>query len=49
MKLASFFSGIGGIELHLENTSKFNTVCVNEFDKNTQLTYSENFDSEQKG
>lgn len=43
--LASFFAGVGGIELGFEKTGKFNTVYANEFDKNAQITYSENFEN----
>lgn len=41
--LASFFAGVGGIELGFEETGEFSTVYANEFDKNAQITYSENF------
>lgn len=42
--LASFFAGVGGIELGFENTGEFSTVYANEIDKNAQITYLENFD-----
>lgn len=42
--LASFFAGVGGIELGFEKTGEFSTVYANEFDKNAQITYSENFE-----
>ena len=42
--LASFFAGVGGIELGFEKTGEFSTVYANEFDKNAQTTYSENFE-----
>lgn len=41
--LASFFAGVGGIELGFEKTGEFSTVYANEFDKNAQITYAENF------
>ena len=41
--LASFFAGVGGIELGFEETGEFSTVYANEFDKNARITYSENF------
>ncbi|MGZ9789697.1 DNA (cytosine-5-)-methyltransferase [Staphylococcus hominis] len=43
--LAAFFSGVGGIELGFEQTNKFKVHYANEFDKNAQLTYKENYDS----
>src|SRR5699024_7831856 len=42
--LASFFAGVGGIELGFEKTGEFSTVYANEFDKNAQVTYSVNFE-----
>lgn len=41
--LASFFAGVGGIELGFEKTGEFSTVYANEFDKNAHITYSTNF------
>ncbi|ASQ49644.1 DNA cytosine methyltransferase [Staphylococcus pseudintermedius] len=41
--LTSFFSGVGGIELGFEQTQKFKTIYSNEFDKNAQITFLENF------
>ena len=38
------FSGVGGIELDLRKTNKFIVNYANEFDKNAQLTYKENFE-----
>lgn len=41
--VASFFGGVGGIDLGFENTNKFSSLYINEFDKNAQITISENF------
>lgn len=41
--LASFFAGVGGIELGFEKTGEFSTVYANEFDKNAGITYKTNF------
>lgn len=41
--LASFFGGVGGIDLGFEQTKKFSTVYINEFDKNAQETIAINF------
>lgn len=41
--IASFFAGVGGIELGFEKTGEFSTVYANEFDKNAQITYSVNY------
>lgn len=41
--VASFFAGVGGIDLGLEQTGKFKTVYANEFDKFPATTFSENF------
>lgn len=41
--LASFFGGVGGIDLGFEQTKKFSSVFINEFDKNAQETISLNF------
>ena len=40
--IASFFGGVGGIDLGFEQTKKFSTVYINEFDKNAQETISIN-------
>lgn len=42
-KIASLFSGVGGIDLGFEMTGKFKTIWANEFDENARLTYVENF------
>ena len=42
-EVASFFGGVGGIDLGFEQTKKFSTVYINEFDKNAQETISANF------
>ena len=41
--IASFFGGVGGIDLGFEQSKKFSTVYINEFDKNAQETISLNF------
>lgn len=41
--LASFFAGVGGIELGFEGTGEFSTVYANEMDRNANITYLENF------
>lgn len=43
LALASFFAGVGGIELGFEQTGEFSTVYANEFDKNAQVTYQLNY------
>ncbi|MDO5329100.1 MAG: DNA cytosine methyltransferase [Coriobacteriia bacterium] len=43
-KVASFFAGVGGIDLGFENTGKFKTVYANEFDSYPANTYELNFD-----
>lgn len=45
MKIASFFAGIGGIELAFEQAG-FDTVFANEFDRFARETYSANFSAE---
>ncbi len=40
---ASFFAGVGGIDLGFEQTGKFNTVYANEFDPYAAETFSLNF------
>lgn len=42
-KIASWFGGVGGIDLGFENTGKFETVYVNEFDPYPAQTYELNF------
>jgi len=42
LKIAAFFSGVGGIELGFENTGEFRVVYANEFDKNACITYKKN-------
>lgn len=41
--VASFFGGVGGIDLGFEQTERFETTYINEFDKNAQETISINF------
>lgn len=41
--VASFFGGVGGIDLGFEQTKKFSSVFINEFDKNAQETIAYNF------
>ncbi len=41
--IASFFAGVGGIELGFEQTGEFRAVYANEFDKKAQVTYQTNF------
>ena len=41
--IASFFGGVGGIDLGFEGTNKFSSQYINEFDRNAQITISENF------
>ncbi|HDW2814045.1 TPA: DNA cytosine methyltransferase [Staphylococcus aureus] len=43
--LAAFFSGVGGIELGFHQTNNFRVVYANEFDKNAQITYENNFNN----
>ena len=40
--IAAFFSGVGGIELRIEQTNEFRVVYANEFDKYARLTYELN-------
>ncbi|WP_436860470.1 DNA cytosine methyltransferase [Mammaliicoccus lentus] len=42
--MISLFAGVGGIDLAFEQTKKFKTVFSNEFDKNANLTYNQNFE-----
>lgn len=44
-KCASFFAGVGGIDLGFELTSKFKTIYANEFDTNPAETFALNFPS----
>lgn len=41
--LASFFAGVGGIDLGFEQTGEFVTIYANEFDKFPAMTMEENF------
>lgn len=41
--IASFFSGVGGIELGFEKTNHYKTIYANEVDKFAQKTFSLNF------
>lgn len=45
--VASFFGGVGGIDLGFEQTGKFKTVYINEFDSNALKTLSANFSGAQ--
>lgn len=45
MKVASFFAGVGGIDLAFEQAG-FNVVWANEIDENASRTYRANFHSE---
>lgn len=42
--LASFFAGIGGIDLGFEETGKVKTIYANEFDPYAAQTYEQNFE-----
>ena len=42
-KIASFFAGVGGIDLAFEQTGKFKTVYANEFDPSPAKTFELNF------
>lgn len=42
-KVASFFAGVGGIDLGFEATGSFQTVWANEFDKYANITFKANF------
>lgn len=44
LKCASFFAGVGGIDLGFENTGAFETVYANEFDQSPAKTMEQNFD-----
>lgn len=41
--LDSFFGGVGGIDLGFEQANRFNSIYINEFDKNAQETIAINF------
>ena len=41
--IASFFAGVGGIDLGFEQTGEFKTVYANEFDKYASETFELNF------
>ena len=43
LSVASFFAGVGGIDLGFEQTGYFQTVFANEIDKNAATTYKLNF------
>lgn len=43
LRCASFFAGVGGIDLGFEQTGAFKTVYANEFDEYAAKTYEENF------
>lgn len=42
LKAASFFAGVGGIDLGFKNVSKI--IYANELNKNSVITYEQNFD-----
>lgn len=44
MTCASFFAGVGGIDLGFEQTGKFKVLYANEFDSYPVMTYNENFE-----
>lgn len=43
LRCASFFAGVGGIDLGFEETQKFEVVFANEFDEYPVRTYESNF------
>jgi len=43
LKCASFFAGVGGIDIGFENSGLFKTVYANEFDEYPIKTFEENF------
>ena len=43
LRMASFFAGVGGIDLGFEETGAFKTVYANEFDEYAVKTYEANF------
>lgn len=44
LKCASFFAGVGGIDIGFEQTNFFETIYANEIDKYPVKTYEHNFD-----
>lgn len=44
LKCASFFAGVGGIDMGFEKTGFFDTIYANEFDTYPSKTYELNFD-----
>lgn len=44
LKCASFFAGVGGIDLGFEQSGAFEPVYANEMDANAVKTYEQNFD-----
>ena len=42
--VASFFAGVGGIDLGFEETGKVKTIYANEFDPYAAQTYEQNFE-----
>ena len=44
LKCASFFAGVGGIDLGFEQTGVCKTVYANEFDPYPVATFEKNFD-----
>jgi len=42
----SFFAGVGGIDIGFSQAGDFQTVYANEFDKNAQRTFENNFGTE---
>jgi DNA (cytosine-5)-methyltransferase 1 len=44
LKIASFFAGVGGIDIGFEKTGTFETVYANEIDPYPVKTFEENFD-----
>lgn len=43
LKIASFFAGVGGIDLGFEQTGRFEVVYANEYNPDPVKTYEENF------
>lgn len=43
LKIASFFAGVGGIDLGFEQTGAFETIYANEFDEYAVKTFEANF------
>ena len=44
LKCASFFAGVGGIDLGFEQSGAFDVIYANEFDRSAADTYETNFD-----